>query len=58
MSPLMSSVLARAEYINIEVDTTYNENTDLPYLLNITAFDYTVMRWIAMARRRSNKEDS
>ena len=56
MSPLMSSVLARAEYI--EVDTTYNENTDLPYLLNITAFDYTVMRWIAVARIRSNKEDS
>ena len=49
-------VLARAEYI--EVDTTYNENTDLPYLLNITAFDYTVMRWIAVARIRSNKEDS
>ena len=41
MSPLMSSVLAKAEYI--EVGTTYNENTDLPYLLNITAFDYTVM---------------
>ena len=55
MSPLMSSVLAKAEYI--EVDTTYNENSDLPYLLNITAFDYTVMRWVAVARVRSNKEN-
>ena len=56
MSPLMSSVLAKAEYI--EVDTTYNENTDLPCLLNVTAFDYTVMRWIAVARIHSNKENS
>lgn len=56
MSPLMSSVLANAEYI--EVDTTYNENTELPYLLNVTAFDYTVMRWVAVARIRSNKENS
>ena len=56
MSPLMSSVLAKAEYI--EMDTTYNENTDLPYLLNITTFDYTIMRWVAVAKIRSNKENS
>jgi len=31
MTPLMSRILANSEYI--EVDTTYNENTDLPYLL-------------------------
>ena len=37
MSPLMSSILEKAEYI--EVDMTYNENTDLPYLWNITAID-------------------
>ena len=48
--------MAKAEYI--EVDTTYNENTDLPYLLNVTAFDYTVTRWIAVARIHSNKENS
>ena len=46
----------KIEYI--EVDTTYTENTDLPYLLNVTAFDYTVMRWIAVARIHSNKENS
>ena len=56
MTPLMSSVLANAEYI--EVDTTYNENTDLPFLLNVTAFDYKIMRWVAVARVRTNKEDS
>ena len=36
MSPSMSSILAKAEYI--EVDMTYNENSDLPYLWNDTAF--------------------
>ena len=56
MSPLMSSILAKSEYI--EVDMTYNENTDLPYLWNVTAFDYNVMRWVAVARVRSNKEDA
>ena len=55
MSPLMSSILAKAEYI--EVDMTYNENTDLPYLWNVTAFDCDVMRWVAVARVRSNRED-
>ena len=57
MSPLMSSLLAKAEY-NIDLDSTYNENIDLPYLLNITAFDYTVMQWIAVARIHSNIKDS
>ena len=54
----MSYVLAKAEYI--EVDTNYNENTDLPYLLNITAFNYTVIKCIliAVARIHRNKEDS
>ena len=56
MSPLMSSILAKAEYI--EVDMTYNKNTDLPYLWNVTAFDYNVMRWVAVARVRSNEEDA
>ena len=56
MTPLMSSVLASADYI--EVDTTYNENTDLPYLFNVTTFDYRVMRWVAVARVRANKENS
>ena len=56
ISPLMSLILAKAEYI--EVDATYNENTDLPHLWNVTAFDYNVMRWVAVAGVRSNKEDT
>ena len=56
MTPLMSSVLAKSDYL--EVDTTYNENTDLPFLLNVTAFDYNVMQWMAVARVRSNKENA
>ena len=54
MTPLMSSVLASADYI--EVDTTYNENTDLPCLFNVTT--YRVMRWVAVACVRANKENS
>ena len=42
--------LAKAEYI--EVDVTYNENTDLLYLWNVTAFDYNVMRQVAVARKK------
>ena len=56
MTPLMSRILCNSEYI--EVDTTYNENSDLPYLFNVTAFDYKVMRWMAVARVRSNKENA
>ena len=56
MTSLMSRILCSSEYI--EVDTTYNENTDLPYLFNVTAFDYKVMQWMAVARVRSNKENS
>ena len=28
---------------------TYNENTDLPYVLNVTVFHYKVMCWMAVA---------
>ena len=52
----MSRTLCNSEYI--EVDTTYNENSDLPYLFNVTVFDYRVMRWMAVARVRSNKENA
>ena len=55
MSPLMSSLLAKAEYI--EIDTTYSENSDLPYLLNITDFYYMLMKWVSVARVHSNKEN-
>jgi len=53
MSPLMSTLLAEADCMD-----TYNENSELPYLFNATVFDYTTMRWAAVARMRSNKEDA
>ena len=53
MTPLMSHIL---QYI--EVDTTYNENTDLPYLLNVTVFDYRVTCWMAVAHVQSNIENA
>ena len=56
MTPLMSGILAKTDYI--EVDTTYNEKTDLPYLFNVTTFDYKIMRRIAVARVRSNKKNA
>ena len=56
MSPLMSTLLAEADFM--ETDTTYNENSELPYLFNATVFDYTTMRWAAVACMRSNKEDA
>ena len=49
----MSVVLAQSEYIEVR----RYENTDLPFLLNITTFDDKLMRWIAVARVRGNKED-
>ena len=51
MSPLISAVLVKSEYV--EVDTTYNENTDLP---NVTAFDHTLVHWVAVAHMRGSKE--
>jgi len=42
----------------METDTTYNENSELPYLFNATVFDYTTMRWAAVAHMRSSKEDT
>ena len=47
----MSAVLAQSEYIEVR----RYENTDLPFLLNITTFDDKLMRWIAVARVRGNK---
>lgn len=38
MSPLMSQVFAKAEFI--EVDVTYNAASVLEYLLNVVTFNY------------------
>ena len=56
MSPFMSKVMASADFI--QVDVTYGENSVLPYLFNATAFDDITMKWIIIARMRSNKENT
>ena len=44
MSPLMSSVLSQAEYV--EVDVTYKAAVEFEYLLNMVTFDYHSLRCI------------
>ena len=46
MTPHISRILVKSEYIEVD---TYNENTDLPYVLNVTVFHYKVMCWMAVA---------
>ncbi len=38
MSPFMSSIFSKAEYI--EADVTFRASVELDYLLNIVTFDY------------------
>ena len=42
MNPLMSEVLSTSQFI--EVDVTYKSYFELPYLLNVVAFNYLTMR--------------
>ena len=51
----MSETLIKAEFI--ETDTTYGENKVLPYLFNATAFDYSTLKWVIVARFRCDKEN-
>ena len=41
MNPLMSEIFLKAK--SIEVDITYNETKEYPYLFNIAAFNDTTM---------------
>jgi len=41
----------------LETDTTYNENTELTYLL-MPPFDYKTMKWAVVAQMRGNKDSS
>ena len=34
-----TSILAKPDYIEVDIMFTYNKNTDLPYLWNVTAND-------------------
>lgn len=56
MSPFMCQLLQESDFI--EADTTYNENSELKYLFNCTAFDYISMRWMPVARMRGSVENS
>ena len=57
MSPFMFNLLAESDFMRL-IYTTYNENCELKYLLNYTAFDYATMRWMPVARMRADKEDT
>ena len=46
----MTKLLSDTEFL--EVDTTYNENSELIYLFTATVFDYTTMKWAVVARMR------
>lgn len=56
MSPFMSKIMAAADFL--QADVTYGENKILPYLFNATVFDEVTMKWVIVARLRSNKENS
>lgn len=42
MNPLMSEVLAAADFV--EMDVTYKAAVEMEYLLNVVAFNYTTMQ--------------
>ena len=54
------SLLSWAQFLQrlntLDFDMTYYENTDLPYLWNATAINNNVVRWVAVAWGRSNKD--
>ena len=54
MNPLMSSLLARAEFV--EADITSNESREYPYLFNSVAFDDRTLEWAVVSRVRLDKQ--
>ena len=52
----MSKIMAAADFL--QADVTYGKNKILPYLFNATVFDEVTMKWVIVARLRSNKENS
>ena len=44
MNPLQSSLLHDAEFL--EMDVTFENCRDYPYLLNVTRFSYAIMKCI------------
>ena len=56
MSPLMCDILCSADFL--EVDVTYNENSEYKYLFNMAAFNSTTMEWMVVARPRMTSESA
>ena len=54
MNPLMSSLLARAEFV--EADITFNGSREYPYLFNLVAFDDRTLAWAVVSRVRLDKQ--
>ena len=52
----MSETLSKAEFT--ETDTTYGENKVLRNLFNATAFDYSTLKWVIVARLHCDKENT
>ena len=48
MSPLMSQVLAEAEFL--QNDITYEQSAQYPYLFNTAVFNEVTMEWMVVAR--------
>ena len=47
MSPLMSQVLAEAEFL--QTDITYDQSAQYPYLFNAAVFNEVTMEWMVVA---------
>ena len=48
MNPLMSKILAHAEFV--EADITFNETKEYPYVFNMVAFNQITMEWMVVSR--------
>ena len=56
MNPLMCQVLSTSDFV--EVDITFNESLEYPYLFNMVAFDEVTMEWTTVSRIRMDKQDA
>lgn len=55
MSPLMATVAANSQFI--QIDITYDNSKDYPYIFNAVAFNFTSMEWMVIGRVRLEKEN-
>ena len=56
MTPLMMKVANSAEFM--QCDITYDETREYPYLFNAVVFNYTLIKWMIIARIRLDKQCS